>query len=239
MSALLRAVFVIGLCAVVVVAGALLIPACGLRTPALVSWLGVCPAPETLARQDRLAIAAAEADQLQREIAFLERELAAIPCTAIHPVEDVPDPDPPAEQARIPEPTEPEIDSRKWERRDIGVLNGCWELDSNYSARHIRTGEVTHFNQWTMCFDTDGSGTEEMRATNGTRCQGNVGAEFDGGGSLVISEPGNLACDDRTFIYRRVTSCRLNARGVARCQVNQPELGRTSSVRLRRSNEGR
>ncbi len=200
---------------------ALLLPACG-----ALPWADRCdrPDPEVAGRLADLGAANAA---LWREVAFLERELALLQCTA-----DLPEPPPPA--AVVPPPAPP-IDAEAWQRRDIGAMDGCWELDSDYRTQNDRTGEITHFTEWTMCFDGDGQGRATMRATNGTTCAGPVAGQFASDGRLVVTEAGNLACSDATFIYRRELGCALLDGGAASCGVDQPQVGRSSTVLLRRA----
>ena len=212
-------------------AAALLIPACGVGAGFRPAWLNFCVADDV--RDARLATLSIEDSNfdLVREIAQLEREVAAIQCTAQNA-----DPEPPSPIETPPvASTPPSIDADAWRRRDLAVLQGCWELDSEYRVQHVRTGALTHFTEWSMCFTTDGQGREEMLATNGVTCNGEVTGQFDGAGRLLISEPGNLACSDNSFIYQRSLSCALDDTGRASCSVTQPEIGRNSQVQLRRS----
>ncbi len=206
----------------VVAGAALLLPACG-----ALPWANLCPDTDPEA-EARLADLNAGNTALSREIAFLERELALLQCTAVHP-------DPPPLVLPTPVPPAPPIDTEAWERRDIGAMDGCWELESDYRTQNDRTGEITHFTEWTMCFADDGQGRATMRATNGTTCAGSVAGSFAQDGRLIVTEAGNLACSDATFIYRRVLGCALLDGGMASCSVDQPQVGRTSTVILRRA----
>jgi len=166
---------------------------------------------------------------LTRTVAALERELAAMQCTA-----DLPDP--PAPVLALPDPPPPApIDPEAWARRDLGVLDGCWQLDSTYATRNVRTGEVTTYDEWRMCFDAAGAGLAEMRGTNGVTCEGAVQGAFAADGQLAVTEAGNLRCSDGSFIYRRDLVCALSADGGAGCAVTQAEVGSASTVRLRRA----
>ena len=226
------------------VAALLLVPACALGTPFRLAFLDFCVSAEELDSRRQAELLHDANGDLLREIERLERELAAQQCVAQYP-----DPEPvlpPVTPAPEPEPTPPpaqaeapEIDQDAWRRRDLAALDGCWELDSDYSVRNRRTGAVTHFNQWRMCFSESGEGTEQMLATNGVRCNGPVTGRFNNSGRLVISEPGNLPCSNDTYIYKRRLSCALDASGRASCSVRQPEIGTDSTVRLRRSARGR
>jgi hypothetical protein len=196
----------------------LLLPACAVTLPGL----GHCPDPADAALLDRLVVLEAQNAELTRTVAALERELAAMQCTA-----DLPDAPPPP----------PPIDPDAWARRDLGVLDGCWRLDSTYATRNVRTGEVTTYDAWRMCFDAGGAGQAEMRGTNGVTCTGAVQGAFAADGQLAVTEAGNLTCSDGSFIYRRDLVCALSGDGGAACAVTQAEVGSASTVRLRRAEE--
>ena len=223
-----------------------LVPACGVSTTFLQRWLNFCTPDEVLGLREQAALIEERNDELRRDVARMERELSAIQCTAVYNTPVQPDilatPEPTPAPFPTPDPaptdTQPDIDSDAWRRGDLAVLDGCWDLDSDYKVEHVRTGETTHFNQWRMCFSAGGQGSEEMRATNGVTCNGPVLGQFDGNGRLDITEPDNLPCSNQTYIYRRALSCTLNADGRATCAVRQPEINRTSQVQLRRSPGG-
>lgn len=217
--------FVIAFIAAVGLSAALLLPACGV----VMRGLSFCPAQDLAETELRLAALDDLNAALGREVAALERELGAVQCTAVYPPAATP-PEPPR-TAAVP----PTIDRDAWARRDLGVLQGCWQLDSNYSTRNQRTGVITDYTEWRMCFDGAGAGRAEMLGTNGITCTGPVTGRFAGDGSLEVAEAGNLQCSDQTFIYRRDLACSLSGNGAASCQVTQPAVGTTSTVRLRRS----
>jgi hypothetical protein len=210
----------------------LLLPACAVTLPGL----GHCPDPADAALLDRLAVLDAQNADLTRAVAALERALAARQCTA-----DLPDPPPPVLALPDLPPTAPidpaPIDPDAWARRDLGVLDGCWQLDSTYATRNVRTGEVTTYDAWRMCFDASGRGTAEMLGSNGVTCTGAVEGAFAADGQLSVTEAGNLGCSDGSFIYRRDLVCALSGDGGAACAVTQAEVGSASTVRLRRAEE--
>jgi len=211
---------------VLVTAGAAyaVLSACGLRLP-LIGAVSVCESEAELATRDALEETLDEGDALARRVAYLERELAALQCRA-----DPPPPPPPPD----PEPeTESGLDPDAFDRGDIAVMEGCWQLDSNYSVTDIRTRKVTHFRDWRLCFDANGQGRETMRSTNGVRCEGPISGQLEDG-RLVMAEPGNLQCDDNSYIHRREITCRLDAQGRAQCESYQPQTNGRGPATLRR-----
>ena len=230
---------------IVLVAAALVLPACALLSPIFGDRLFFCKPERVLVMEERLEDLRAENAALSGEIAALEREIGQIQCvTQYFEPELPPPPPPPPEPVPEPEPAPPPeppiarnegVDPDRFRERDIAVLEGCWALDSEFRTRDVRTGRVTFYNQWNMCFDANGNGREQMRATNGVTCNGPVRGNFSGGGSLVITEPGNLRCSNGSEIFRRVTSCQVNPNGTASCVSRQPDRNTRSPVQLRRS----
>lgn len=210
-------------------AAALLLPACGIGLPGA----DFCVSDGDAAAERALAETRADIAALTREIAALEGEVSRVQCAAVHPE---PEPLPPVVAA--PQPPEG-IDSDAWLRRELAAMEGCWELDSVYRAQDIRTGVVTTYDVWRICFDADGAGAAEMRATTGATCGGAITGAFDSAGALSIVEAAGLECSDGSFIYRRDLTCGLDGTGGAACTVEQPEVGRSSTVALRRATENR
>ena len=136
-------------------------------------------------------------------------------------------------QERGPSPVE-DLREADFEQGDVAVLEGCWELDSDYRAVDEATGAVSSFDKWSICFDTNGRGVERMRTESGDACVGPVSGTF-GEGVLQIVEPGDLSCNSGNVIYRREMDCSLDGQGFAQCSVRQPEVNTASTARLRRS----
>lgn len=210
----------------------LLLQSCGVRLPVLGTVLSVCETAEEAKLQDELAAADRDNRDLLLRIGALERDLAQLQCKADPPP---PPPPPPPKPKPKPKPKTPSgLDPDAFDRNDISVMKGCWQLSSNYSTVNIRTRKVTHYNYWRICFDQNGNGTEEMRATNGVRCKGSLQGRMPGNGTLKIREPGNLQCDNGAMIFRRDIDCRLDNAGRAHCDVRQPSKGTHDRATLRR-----
>lgn len=225
----------LGLLVIVGASGYAALAACRVEFPLLDRWLAQSCRSEAetaaLARLDRLR---SRNLALLRDIRRTENELAARQCEAVPPT--------PAPEPAAP-PDSAGIDPGIWNRGDIRVLDGCWELDSDFRTRDIQTGRITHYTQWEMCFDREGRGRETMTATNGTTCRGAVSGRFlDRGATgslqrLEVREPGNLRCSDGSYIHQRIITCELAGDGSASCVNFQPETGGRGEVRLRRRTE--
>ena len=192
-----------------------LLQACALGLPFL-SHLSACTPKSTLDARVSLAVLATNRDDLSRRIFELERELGARQCTAL-----------------LADPTAP-LNDDGWANKDLSMLYGCWNLDTTYRTRNVDTGTIRTYNHWQMCFDTEGKGSQVMRATDGTTCEGDVTAQFSGNG-LGLIEPGNLACSDGGYIHQRQIACVPAAGGRASCDTLQPETKGAATVGFERA----
>lgn len=246
------------LVSVIGVSASLVLASCALNLPLGIGALGQCGpmAPlSTAASQEEMDRIIALTD----EITALERQVAGLQCRAMPPTPtsqpalvDAPDPSPavapvpdptgesPPEPATepttepIPEPASDDLTQEDFGRGDITVLKGCWALDSDYRVRDEQTGQITVYDQWSLCFDEAGQGVERMRATSGESCVGPLTGKFVEG-RLNIIEPANLVCSGGTEIFQRNLDCSLDAEADANCTVRQPKVGTTSTARLRRA----
>ena len=200
---------------------AALLPACGANRTVFSTWIDWCPVNKHQQNEERLAALTTSNRNLQLRIDAYERELALKQCL-------------PAEAP----PQSDRIDWNAWSGKQIGLLEGCWDLESRFTTTNRQTGEPSRYQTWKMCFDARGVGREEMRADSGSVCSGPVQGSFDASGSLAIEEPGNLTCSDGGFIYRLKSTCSLNDDGTASCVVTQPEIGSSTTVEFRRAARG-
>lgn len=217
------------LIALVMWSAAALLPACGAANRIALPWLDWCPVNRQAQLETRLAALSAANRDLQQAIAQRERELALKQCST------------PPQTAALPAPAPqpPRIDRRDWDNRQIGLLEGCWELESRFVTTNRETGQQSRYNEWVMCFDASGRGREDMFADNGNSCSGPVQGHFNGDGHLVIEQPGDLPCSDGGFIYRLRSTCQLQDNGTASCAVEQPEVGGATTVDFRRAQRDR
>ena len=218
---------IVGFVLLLVVFALLLLPACAVLVPLGLGTLGHCPGEARAATEARLKDLDGERQRLEAEVGALSRDLALRQCAVVPP-------QPPA----APAPQSPSgIDRDAWNDRDIGAMEGCWVLDSEYIIRDRTTGAPSPQQEWRVCFDAQGRGTQSMQSQDGTRCDGTITGTFDAQGRLVMREPGNLQCSGGVFIYERETTCTLNDRGEAVCESRQPETGGSGTVRLKKDEE--
>ncbi|MGC9420560.1 MAG: hypothetical protein ACP5EN_16475 [Rhodovulum sp.] len=227
----------IGLLGFVGAAAYAALAACRIDLPVLSGLVqGHCRSDAALDNDRQLALLRASNAALLREIREVENEIAKLQCEAVY--EAPPPPEPPVPP--VVENEAPVINEEAWKSGDLRVLDGCWELDSDFQTRNIQTGRITHYTRWEMCFDRNGNGRETMTATDGTTCKGAVFGKFldvagpRGQQRLEVREPGNLQCSNGSYIHQRIITCELVGDGTALCSNFQPETGGRGEVRLRR-----
>lgn len=199
----------------------LVLPACDVRPPELVFFAGACPEPIP-GVDDELAAAIAHRHYLLTRIADSQRRLSQVECSN-------------ASYSRAQVPAV--IDREAWEEEDISLLEGCWELDSNFQIEDTSTGEVRTVSDWTMCFNGSGTGSETLSMGSNTVCASDrVSAAFDTSGNLVIRDNENVPCSGNwiDYIYEGIMTCALADDGTAACETWQPETGARSPVTFRR-----
>lgn len=229
---------IIGLAAllvlVVVVSSYLLLQSCGMRIPFSQKYISICETEQAKLRRTRLTVLELDNAGLSMEIRALERQLAGKQCIAEPPP---PPPPPPPKPKKSPSAkTQSGLKPDAFDKGDISVMKGCWQLVSVYKTSNIRTGRLTTFKDWRVCFDGNGNGRQTMRATNGVTCDGTMRGRIDNRKRLVMRESGNLMCSNGSYIYRRNITCNLDSAGRANCVSLQPEVGGRGTATLRRSN---
>lgn len=204
----------------------LVLQSCGVRVPFTAWAVSVCDTVEDRTQRDMLAAIDLQNSDLAQQIKHLERKLGTLHCKAEAPLPPLPD---------LKKPMPPSgLTEDAFDDNDIAVMQGCWELSSNYDVREINTGEITRFRYWQICFDANGNGHEEMRATNGVTCKGPLKGQLNDE-TLTMREPGKLQCSNDSSIFRRDITCRLNGKGGANCETLQPEINGRGAATLRRA----
>ena len=208
-----------GLAVLTLAAGALILPTCGLRLPFGLGVLNECP---VVVQVPSPSGGEAARSALLSEITALERRLSGLACPAPPPRAETPPP--PLDEAMI-------------DQADLGALQGCWMLDSEYRVQNRETGAITEYSEWTVCFDANGQGRETMRGSDGSTCEGAVSGSFIPGEALVIDEGDDLPCSNNVAILKRRVTCRLDENQRAVCNSFQPESGSNAEVIMRRAPE--
>ena len=200
-----------------------ILPACAVG---VWPWATACPPVANAASADRQEALAARRAALEAEIAAVQRRIAALPdCPVVAAVEPEPPPAP-----------EPDIPEDRWANRDIGLLEGCWNLDSDYQMQRGRTGPVIRVASWQVCFDAQGRGRQTQVFTDGMRCEGPINGRFNDAGLLEIADAGHVPCTGNSRIIARTGTCTLTPEGRAQCETRHPSMPDSppSAVTLRR-----
>jgi hypothetical protein len=218
----------VAIAVVVILTAARVLPACAVG---VFPWADACLPQPDAAPAARLDALEARRAALEAEISTVQRRVAALP--ACRRVARTPPPPAVVPQARPqrPPPPAPGLDPERWQDRDIGMLEGCWNLDSDYTMVVRSTGARRGVRSWQMCFDGRGGGRETQVFTDGTSCAGPVQARFRGD-RLDIDETQDVPCNDGTRITRRRTRCSLMPDGRASCSNMHPDFPRIPPVEV-------
>ena len=124
-----------------------------------------------------------------------------------------------------------DIPEDAWREQDVGFLEGCWELDSDYAITAERTGQTVGVADWRACFDGSGRGRQDITFEDGSACDGPVAAEFAEGERLVLRDGGNVPCRPEVLhlLHLRARDhLRAGRRGARAVHLGTPRDRRTS-----------
>lgn len=128
---------------------------------------------------------------------------------------------PPAAPPPEPPPRRADLPREQWDRREVGMLEGCWNLTSSIRVGPTTGGGVP-VRTWKQCFDGQGHGTQDMVLANGARCSGPLNATFDGSGRLHVTE--TQACRGQGLsMARSERVCRRTSDTEAHCAGRELE----------------
>lgn len=203
---------------------ALLALAAGLLMPSAYALYAAAPAACTAvpgqlqALRDQAALEDRGA-QLQTLLAALTDEVGRR--QLLCPIAVAPAPPPPAPAPPAPPPRRADLPQEQWDRRDVGMLEGCWNLTSSIRVGPTAGGGVP-VRTWKQCFDGQGHGTQDMVLENGNRCSGPLTAAFDGSGRLHVAEP--QSCRGQGLnMSRSERVCRRTSDAEAQCAGREIE----------------
>jgi hypothetical protein len=128
-------------------------------------------------------------------------------------------------QAPAPTPAQPppDLPADRWQRRDLAMLEGCWDRITNLSTHDTRTGQLDRVASWRICFDRAGSGRHSVRYESGQTCSGPVRARFGPNEKLIMEDQSNIQCDRNFYIFRANSECTRTNDKEAQCDAIQPE----------------
>ena len=159
----------------------------------------------------------------------LQCPIPVLPSPSAHQRTPAPPAAPPAVPPRADLPQE------RWDRRDVSLLDGCWNLTTGISVGP-NPASMVPIRMWRMCFDGQGAGQQTVVLENGATCEGPLAASFGGGDRLHVTQP--RACTgSRLSIGRSDMQCRRVSDAEATCiGTNQQGAlsGNTYTGRFRR-----
>ena len=172
---------------------------------------------------------AGERDALRRGLGQRQQDCPLPPAPPAPPPEPTPAPPP----RPTPPPPRADLPADRWNRGDVAVLEGCWNLASTYRTRDVRTGRVNQVRSWRVCFDRSGQGTQTLTFDNGAVCEGPARGSFEAR-TLVVDDVSDLHCSDQSYIYRRISRCERANDTRAECETIQPGQDTRSRVIFQR-----
>lgn len=163
---------------------------------------------------------------IKLEIASRELACAIVPPPPLPPLELPQETGQPKPQQVAELKPKEDLPQDKWDRKDVGVLEGCWQLgrDSRTTVtRGSRTEQCVN-RTGRICFDGRGSGVREETTDCPTLgrnidCGVKVAGSFDGKGLLQVAQP-DVHCKDGTLWDGRNSSltCRRVNERLAICR---------------------
>ena len=192
---------------VVAVLAAVLLQACGLAASR--SGPNFCPvAPAALSaeaeRSDRLR---AEIARLQLDLTGRSLECAMVPPAPVPELELPTEAGPPRPQqvaeVKPPPPPKPPpkplppLPADRWAKKDVGLLDGCWQLGRETATTVDGASCVVKAGR--ICFQSGGSGERQMNSqcpSRAVRCSAPVRAAFGNDGSLNLTQS-DAPCDQK------------------------------------------
>jgi hypothetical protein len=166
----------LGLAALGLFAGLLLPPLLGLFLP----MPNACQAaPGQLALLLEQSRQAARGDALRQDLAALAEDHGnrALQCAI------------PRVEAAAPTPRQhAALPQDRWDRHDLSLLDGCWDLDTELSIIEHPSGRIRRIRTLQLCFDSHGHGHQRVTSVDGERCENNETATFQGDNSLRLTD---------------------------------------------------
>jgi hypothetical protein len=109
-----------------------------------------------------------------------------------------------------------------WDRRDLSVLQGCWNRYTDMTLMDIKTRQVLNVQSWRMCFDNRGAGAQDIVLTNGRSCSGPLTANFEKA-TLMITEPQPCGGGGGLNLMHGATACQRVSADEAACTRREDE----------------
>lgn len=116
---------------------------------------------------------------------------------------------PPPRAASPAPPPRADLPQDRWDRGDLGMLEGCWTLTSGMRVTSRAEPGGSPIASWRQCFDGHGAGRQTMVLKDGQRCEGPLAASFMGENRLRVTESqpcaGTMTMAPSERVCRRVS----------------------------------
>lgn len=123
------------------------------------------------------------------------------------------------------EQCQPALSAERWNRKDIGLLKGCWQLGRDAPiAHHFANGptERATAKAGHICFGDDGTGSHEqtMVDSKGTwHCKAPITARFAADGTLDTTQPDGVCDGKPPAVWQALRlNCRRTSDTTALCR---------------------
>jgi hypothetical protein len=122
-----------------------------------------------------------------------------------------------------PQQQQAALPQERWQNRDVGVFEGCWNLRSDASMRWSATGQVEKIVSWRICFDRSGQGSQTITLDSGRRCEQPTRVAFDPDGTARITEVGRCTYSANASKFRAEHMCKRVSDREASCETREVE----------------
>lgn len=85
-------------------------------------------------------------------------------------------------------PVHADLPADKWDKRDLSILDGCWNKYTHLVLRDTVTSAEISVRDWTICFDRGGHGKQNLTLSDGSRCQNSLTAAFTDNNQLLLTD---------------------------------------------------
>ena len=169
--------------------------AAGLLLPLAHRWLVDAPPACTIVPAQLEAMRGqAEAEnrgaELRTLLATLTEEIGRK--QLLCPIAMLPQPAAPPAAPPAPPPAPPppraDLPQERWNRQDLTMLDGCWDLTTNLFITSPDRNRRTNVRTLRLCFDGRGRGTQSAVLEDNRRCSGPLAASFGPEQTLVVDD---------------------------------------------------
>jgi hypothetical protein len=119
----------------------------------------------------------------------------------------------------------PPLASERWDKKDLGLLKGCWQLGRDAPVSHHMADGSTRAataKAGQICFGDNGTGSHEQTMVDGRgtwRCRAPITAHFAGNGTLVTEQPNGVCDGSPPAVWAAIQlACRRENDTTALCQ---------------------